>query len=120
MVLLGTERIKIGSVPTVFFLFQRVNSRSLFGTDLRRFFLSRGPCRSAVYCKPHAFSYAQEVTPSCALHLRANMADKKKKAARRKAGTKAVEPWKDYKVKILLLTFFQKHFPVLSDTLLLP
>ena len=36
----GTERIKIGSVPTFFFLVQRVNGRPLFGTDRRRFFLS--------------------------------------------------------------------------------
>ena len=34
----GTERIKIGSVPTFFFLFQRVNARPLFGTDKRIFF----------------------------------------------------------------------------------
>ena len=47
--------------------------------------------------KPHAF---------CALHLRGNMADKKKKAASRKAATKAVEPWKDYEVEMLLNTFF--------------
>ena len=37
--------------------------------------------------KPHAFY---------SLHLRGNMADKKKKAVPRKAATKAVEPWKDY------------------------
>ena len=30
------------------------------------------------------------------------MADKKKKAAPRKAATKAVEPWKDYDVEMLL------------------
>ena len=36
----GSERIKIGSVSTFFFLFQRVNARPLFGTDPRRFFLS--------------------------------------------------------------------------------
>ena len=35
-----------------------------------------GPSTSAVYCKPHAFY---------ALHLRGNMADKKTKAAERKA-----------------------------------
>ena len=32
---------------------------------------------------------------------------------------KAVEPWKDYDVEVLVNTFFQKHFPELSDTLLL-
>ena len=32
---------------------------------------------------------------------------------------KAVEPWKDYDVEMLLNTFFKKHFPELSDTLLL-
>ena len=32
---------------------------------------------------------------------------------------KAAEPWKDYEVEMLLNTFFQKHFPELSDTLLL-
>ena len=36
----GTERIKTGSLPTFFFLFQRVNARPLFGTDPRHFFLS--------------------------------------------------------------------------------
>ena len=45
-------------------------------------------------------------TPSCALHLCGNMADKKKKAAPRKAATKAVETWKDYEVKMLLVTMF--------------
>ena len=59
--------------------------------------------------KPHAF---------CALHFRSNMADKMKKAAPRKAATKAVEPWKDY-VEMFFNTFFQKHFSELSDTLLL-
>ena len=34
------------------------------------------------------------------------MADKKKKAAPQKAATKAVEPWKDYEVEMLLNTFF--------------
>ena len=57
--------------------------------------------------------------PACALHLRRKVADKNKKAAPRKAATKAVEPWKDYEVAMLLDTFFQKHFPELSDTLLL-
>ena len=47
--------------------------------------------------KPHAFN---------SLHLRGNMADKKKKAAPRKAATKAVKPWKDYVVEMLLNTFF--------------
>ena len=57
--------------------------------------------------------------PNCALPLRRKVADKNKKAATRKAATKAVEAWKDYEVAILLDTFFQKHFPELSDTLLL-
>ena len=46
------------------------------------------------------------------------MPDKKKKVAPRKALTKAAEPWKDYEAEMLLDTFF-KHFPELSDTLLL-
>ena len=33
------------------------------------------------------------------------MADKKTKAAPRKAATKAVEPWEDYEVEMLLVTF---------------
>ena len=45
--------------------------------------------------------------------------DKKMKAAPRKVATKAVKPWKDYKVEMLLVTFFYQHFPELSDTLLL-
>ena len=44
--------------------------------------------------------------PSCALHLRGNMADKKKKASPRKAATKAVETWKGYEVEMLLVTLF--------------
>ena len=54
----GTERIKMGSVPIFFFLFQRVNARPLFGTDPRRFnfpepvVLLRQPFAD----KPHAFT----------------------------------------------------------------
>ena len=44
--------------------------------------------------------------PSFALHVLGNMADKKKKAAPRKAATKAVETWKDYEVEMLLVTLF--------------
>ena len=57
--------------------------------------------------------------PACALHLRRKVADKNKKAAPRKPATKAVEPCKDYEAALLFHTFFQKHFPELSDTLLL-
>ena len=57
--------------------------------------------------------------PACTLHLRGKVADKNKKAAPQKAATKAVEPCKDYEAAMLLHTFFQKHFPELSDTLLL-
>ena len=44
--------------------------------------------------------------PSYAQHVRGNMADKKKKAAPRKAATRAVETWKDYEVEMLLVTLF--------------
>ena len=49
------------------------------------------------------------------------MADKMKKAAPRKAATheSGWTPWKGYDVEMLLNTFFPKHFPELSDTLLL-
>ena len=48
----------MGSVPTFFFLFQRVNARPLFGTDPRRFnfpepvVLLRQPFAD----KPHVFT----------------------------------------------------------------
>ena len=82
----------------IFFLCQLVNARPFFGTDPRRFFpepvvLLRQPFSD----KPHAVY---------SLHLRGNMADKKKKATPRKAATKAVEPWKDYVVEMLPNTFF--------------
>ena len=86
----GTERIKIGSVPTFFFLFWRVNARPFFGTDKRRFFPEFVVVlRQLFNLDPIAF-YA----PQSALHLRGNMAGKKKKAEPRKAATKVVGPWK--------------------------
>ena len=63
--------------------------------------------------------FTPSVAASCAVHLRGNMADKKKRAAPQKAATKAIEPWKDYEVEMLFVAFFQKHFPKLSHTLLL-
>ena len=93
------------------------------GTDKKRFrthfFLSFPTCkRSFSFWNRSASFFAEPVvlvhqlftvnlmrfTPSCALH-RGNMADKKK-AAPRKAATKAVEIWKDYEVEMLLVTLF--------------
>ena len=91
----------MGSVPTFFFFFQRVNALSFFGTDQRRFF------PEPVVLVHQLFTVnLMRFTPSCALHARGNMADKKKKSAPRKAATKAIEPWKGYEVEMLLVAFF--------------
>ena len=110
----GTEGVKIGSVPTYFFFFQRVDARPLFGTDPRRFFPE-----PVVLLRQPFTANLMRFASSCALHLCGKVADKNKKAAPRKAAAKAVEPWKDCEVATLLDTFFQKHFPELSDTLFL-
>ena len=97
---LVTERIKVGSVPTFFFLFQRVNARSLLEPIC------------VVFSEPVVLVHQlftvnlMRFTPSCALHLRGSMADKKKEAPPRKAATKAVDHWKVYEVAMLLVTFF--------------
>ena len=53
-------------------------------------------------------------TPSSVLHVRI-----KEETCTTKSCNKAVEPQKDHEVEMLLVAFFYKHFPALSDTLLL-
>ena len=110
----GTERVKIGSVPTYFFFFPTCRRSSSFWNRPASFF------PEPVVLLPQPFTAnLMRFASSCALHLCGKVADNNKKVAPRKAATKAVEPWKDYEVATLLDTFFQKHFPELSDTLFL-
>ena len=99
-------------------LFRNGTDKNWFRTH---FFLSFPTCKrsfsfwnrsASVFPEPAVLEHQlftvnlMRVTPSCALHVRGNMADKKKKPAPRKAAIKEVELWKDYEVEMLLVAFF--------------
>ena len=96
----GTERIKIGSVPTFSFFFPRCKRSPSFWNRSESFF----PEPEILLRQPFTANLMR-FAPYCALHLHDKVADKNKKAAPRKAPTKAVEPWKDYEVAMLLNMF---------------
>ena len=106
----GSERIKIGSVPT--FLFPTCKRSPSFWNRSASFFpepvvLLRQPFTvNLMRFTPYIFSAIWRI--------------KRRKLHHEKLQhMKAAEPWKDYEVEMMLNTFFQKHFPELSDTLLL-